>query len=368
MNYIELIKKVRRVVIKIGTGVITHSDGSLDIAQIRGLVKQISYLRNKNIQVIIVTSGAVGAGAAQLGLKFRPQGLSKLQACAAIGQSQLMHRYSEEFKNKGIITAQILLTAEDLRNRTRYLNASNTIFNLLDRKVIPIVNENDTVAVDEIKFGDNDRLSALVTHMLQAGLLIILSNIDGLYNNKGILIHNVPRITKEVEDWAGHKKSKLGTGGMLSKILAARIVSRAGEGMVIANGKKKNIIIDIFNGKAEGTFFEPAGKEIAEKKRWLAYFTKTKGSIAVDTGAYEALVNKGKSLLATGIIGVKGEFKAGDAVAIVYSEWAEFARGLVNYDNKEIMKIKGLKTSEIHRALGYKTYDEVIHRNNIVIL
>lgn len=368
MKRIELIKKAKRIVIKVGTRVITHSDGRLDTVQIEKLVNQISGLKQKGLQVIIVTSGAIGAGVARLGLKHRPQDISQLQACAAVGQSQLMQRYSEAFKKANYVVAQILLTAEDLRSRIRYLNARNTVFSLFDEGVIPIVNENDTVVIDEIKFGDNDRLSALVTNLVQADLLIALSDVDGLYNNNGDLIDEVTKITKEVQNWCKGKGTMLSTGGMFTKIEAAKIVTRTGEGMLIANGRNENVIADIFNGKAIGTFFKPQGKGLAGKKRWLAFFTKSQGRIIIDKGAHEALVKKGKSLLASGIVDVKGNFKAGDVVTITESDGAEFAHGLVNYSNEEILKIKGLKTSQIYAVLGQKTHDEVMHRNNIVIL
>ena len=368
MKRTELVKKSKRIVIKIGTRVITDSDGTLDAIQIERLVSQIASLKERGLQVIIVTSGAIGAGIAQLGLKHRPQGLSQLQACAAVGQSQLMQIYNEEFKKRHFVIAQILLTAEDLRSRTRYLNARNTVFSLLDEDVIPIVNENDTVAVDEIKFGDNDRLSALVTNLVQADLLVILSDVDGLYNDRGDLIGEVTKITREIEDWCKKKRTKLGTGGMFTKIEAAKIVTRIGEGMIVANGKRKDVIIDIFSGEHIGTFFEPIGEGLAGKKQWLAFFAKPQGNIIVDKGAHEVLVSKGKSLLAAGIIEIKGNFKVGDIVSVTDSMGTEFARGLVSYSSEEITKIKGLKTSQIHTTLGYKSHDEIIHRNNIVIL
>lgn len=364
----DLIKKAKRIVIKIGTRVITHSDGTLDFAQIEKLAGDIAFLKQKGLQIIIVTSGAIGAGIARFGLNKRPEDLSQLQACAAVGQSELMHRYSEVFKKKGFIVAQVLLTAPDLRSRMRYLNARNTVFSLLERNVIPIVNENDTVGVDEIKFGDNDRLSALVTNLIQADLLVMLSDVSGLYDDKGKLIKEIDKITNGIEKFCKKKETMLSTGGMITKIEAAKIVARAGEATIIANGREENVITDIFRGRNIGTFFSPLGSGLAGKKRWLAFFTKAQGDITIDKGAKEALVKKGKSLLASGVVKVKGNFKIGDVVCVKDLNSQEFARGLVNYSTDEINKIKGLKTSQIHDILGYKIHDEVIHRNNIVIL
>lgn len=344
------------IVIKIGTSVITHPDGRLDLNQIENLASQVANLKGKGI--VIVTSGAIGAGMAELGLKRRPQDISELQACAAVGQGRLIEAYNQAFKKKGHIVAQILLTADDLRNRVRFLNARNTMLRLLDEGVIPIVNENDTVAVEEIKFGDNDRLSALITNLVQADLLVILSDVDGLYDNKGRVIERVAHITKEIENLCGRKGSMLSTGGMQTKLEAAKIVTRAGIGMIIANGRKSGVLTGI---ESNGTYFEPHTKGLSAKKRWLAFFTKPHGSIIIDEGAEEALTQKGKSLLASGIIGVKGSFKVGDAVNIISSDGRKIACGLVNYTSSELEKIKGLKTSEIKN----KTSDEVIHRDNM---
>ena len=369
----ELLSKAKRIVIKVGTRVITHHDGTLDPEQIEKLTAQVAALRQQNRQVVIVTSGAIGAGMAQLGLARRPQNLSQLQGCAAVGQSELMHTYAAALKKKGFLVAQILLTTEDLRSRARHLNARNTIFSLLEKGVIPVVNENDTVAVEEIKFGDNDRLSALVTNLVQADLLLILTDVDGLYQplSDGQVKHIdcVTKITKEVEGWCGGRGTDLSTGGMATKLDAVKIVTRTGEGAIIANGRKEKVIVDILLAEAElGTYFAPAGGKLASKKRWLAFFTKPHGTIIVDEGARTALEDKGRSLLASGIVGVEGSFKLGEVVAVSDQQGEEFARGLVNYSSEEIVKIKGLKTSELQKVLQSKTYDEVIHRNNIVIL
>jgi len=364
----QLIKKAKNVVVKVGTSTITNSDGTLDTTQIEKLASQISFLREQGKNIIVVTSGAIGAGMAVLGLKKRPNDISGLQACAAVGQGRLIETYAETFSKYKHIVAQILLTAEDFRNRTRFLNARNTILRLLEENVIPIVNENDTVVVSEIKFGDNDRLSALVTNLIQADLLIILSDVDGLYDEKKVVVEKVQKIGADIEKLCSGKGSELSVGGMHTKLEAAKMVTRAGEGMVIANGRRQNVLIDVLNGVKIGTFFEPHLKGLTAKKRWLAFFTKIHGSIIVDKGAEEALAKKGKSLLASGIVGVKGNFKIGDTVNIMDVEGRKFACGLVNYSNEEIEKIKGLKTSQIEEVLKYKVSDEVIHRDNMSIL
>jgi glutamate 5-kinase len=364
----KLIKNARCVVVKVGTSTITNSDGTLDKLQIEKLALQISCLREKGKDVIVVTSGAIGAGMAVLGLKKRPNDISGLQACAAVGQGRLIETYAESFKKHKYIVAQILLTAEDFRSRVRFLNARNTLLKLLEENVIPIVNENDTVVVSEIKFGDNDKLSALVANLVQADLLVILSDVEGLYDEKKVVIERVQKVTGDIESLCCGKGSALSTGGMQTKLEAAKIVTRAGEGMIIANGRRNNVLIDIFNGEKIGTFFEPHTEGLTAKKRWLAFFTKIHGSIIVDKGAEEALSKKGKSLLASGVVGVRGSFKVGDTVNIIDLEGRKFACGLVNYNNEEIEKIKGLKTSQIEMVLKYKTSDEVIHRDNMSIL
>lgn len=356
------------VVIKIGTSVITHHDGCLDLEQIENLTSQISILKSHGTDVIIVTSGAIGAGLAELGLKRRPKEVSFLQACAAVGQGKLIEAYAQVFKKKGHITAQILLTADDLRSRTRFLNAKNTLIKLLEKEIIPIVNENDTVAVEEIKFGDNDKLSALVTNLVHADLLVILSDIDGLYDREGKVMSRISHITKEIEDLCGKSGSALGTGGMKTKLEAAKIVTRAGEGMIIANGRKQDVLAKIFKGESIGTFFEPHLKGLNSKKRWLAFFTKPHGNIIIDKGAETALIQKGKSLLASGILDIYGGFKAGDVVNVIGTDGRKVACGLVNYNSDVLARIRGLKTSDIRKVLGNKIRDEVIHRNNMSLV
>lgn len=372
-----------RIVVKIGSRVITSSKNELDLSLIETLVKDIEHLYRKKYQVLIVTSGAIVAGLKDLKLSSRPTDLPLKQAASAVGQVKLMHSYTTAFKKFNIPTAQILLTREDLQNRGRYLNARNTLVRLLDRGVIPVINENDTVAVEEIKFGDNDTLSALVALMMDADLLTILTDIDGLYTDlpaptkgrqAGIpketeeikLIPYVEKITPKIEKMAKCKGD--GAGGMGTKIQAAKMLTESGIPVVIANGREKQILRKIISCEDIGTFFAPLKQKKKGKKKWIAFSLKSKGQIIVDKGAKQALVKGGKSLLPSGILSVAGKFDAGDSVSIVDANHKEFARGLSNYSSEEIGKIKGLKSSEIKKVLQYKDYDEVIHRDNLVVL
>ncbi len=366
--------KFKRIVVKIGTGVITSEDKRLDTKRIRNIAYQVAKIMDTNTEVIIVTSGAIGAGMSILKMCQRPQSLPQLQACAAIGQNQLIKMYEGAFKKKGYTSAQILLTQDDLTDRKRYLNAKNTIQTLLEERVIPIINENDTVSTDEIKFGDNDRLSGLVANLAGADLLVILSDIDGLYQycDKGKrrirCISMVEKITREIENLAIKQRSKTGVGGMVSKLQSAKIATSSGITSIIANGRKKDVLIKIAEGEHVGTLFLASRNTIKAKKHWIAYTSKVQGAVKVDDGAREALVTRNKSLLASGIIGESGKFEIGDVVSITDKSNTEFARGLANYSSLELKRIKGLKTNEIEAALGYKYYDEVIHRDNLVIL
>lgn len=367
----------KRIVVKVGTSILTSPDYLPDKSWIKKLTAQIAALTEKNIQVILVTSGAIGAGMGLLGLSTRPHLLPQQQAAAAIGQSRLMEIYNYSFKLHNLLTAQILLTNEDLSSRQRYLNAKNTLLTLLNYKVIPIINENDTVSVDEIRFGDNDKLSALVAVLAQADLLIILSDVDGLYSGgieksrpktKKDIISIVEKITPEVEKTATVSQSKVGTGGMISKIEAARICGAAGLPCIIANGRTPGILEKILGNQDTGTLFLPQKEQLAARKRWIKFNTKVKGRINVDAGAKEALALKNKSLLPKGIIEAAGTFAIGDTISIVDQNGQEFARGLVNYSSEELRKIKGRASSQIESILGYKYYDEIIHRDNLVIM
>ena len=367
-------KKFKRIIVKIGTGTITSETYLLDRKKLANIVSQIADIAKNGIEVIIVTSGAIGAGMGVLKKKTRPQSLPELQACASIGQSQLMKTYEDCFKKKNLVTAQILLTQEDLTDRKRYLNAKNTLLTLLEEKVIPIINENDTVSTDEIRFGDNDRLSSLVASLTGVDLLIMLTNVDGLcqYDKKTgekiRCVGVVEKITREIEDFALNVKSKPGVGGMVSKLQAAKIAASSGVHCIIANGGTKDVLTRIIEGERMGTLFLPSRNVIKAKKHWIAYTSKVQGTLKVDAGAKDALIKHHKSLLSSGITEISGKFDSGDVVSITDEKGEQFAKGLINYSSYDVKKIKGKKTSQIHEILGYKYYDEVIHRDNLVIL
>ncbi len=369
----EFIKDVFRLVIKVGSGVITGKNG-LNSRVINSLAEEICALKAQGKEIILVSSGAIAAGMKKTGIRKRPSSVSHQQALAAVGQSILMNSYERAFGKEGQKVAQILVTRDDLNHRGRYLNARNTIFTLLSWNVIPIINENDTVVVEEIKFGDNDNLSAMITDLTGSQLLINLTDIDGLYDKDprkhpdARLIPVVEKIDKRIMNFASKIPGFLGTGGMASKITAAKKVNLAGIPVIIANGKKKGIIGKIFSGEEEGTVFLPESRTICTRKRWIAFTRTVKGQIIVDKGAELAILKNGKSLLPSGIKAVKGRFSMGDSVAIVNDRDIRLAVGITNYNSTEVEKIKGLKTSMIEKILGYKHDDEVIHRDNLVIL
>ena len=370
----QILSKVKKVVVKIGTGVLTTDDGYVDKEQIQRLAGQVVELKKMGYDVVVVSSGAIGSGMGELGIEKRPSTLPELQAVAAIGQSKLIGTYDECFKLHGYHAAQILLTREDFEDRQRYLNTCNTIHTLFQMNAIPVVNENDTISVDEIKFGDNDALSALVTNLLNAELLIILSSVDGLYDrfptakSKAAVVPMVENISHEVKQLAFDSKTARGVGGMQTKLEAASVVTNAGEAVIIANGRMDNVLKKIVQCENVGTLFLPKEEKLTSRKRWIGYTIKPKGKIYVDDGAMHALAEKGKSLLASGIVSVEGAFGKGDIVSVCKKEdRAIFARGLINYSSQEIEKIKGCNTSHIAKVLGYKLYDEVIHRDNMVI-
>jgi len=370
----ELIKYSKRIVIKLGTGLLTKDAGIIDNEIINSLVRQICRLIHEGREIVIVSSGAIGAGFPYLNLTKRPTTLPLLQASASIGQAKLMRIYDDLFSKENIYIAQILLTRDDLKVRKRHLNVRNTLNSLLQNKVIPIINENDTVSVDEIKFGDNDLLSALVTNLIQGDLLINLTSVDGLMRKSSdgksldnIVIHEVKGVSETVKSESLSVKTALGTGGMKSKLQAAKIVNTAGEFMVIANGRKENILLRILNGEEIGTLFIPDNDKMDCRKRWIAFFDQPKGKIIIDSGAREAILEKGKSLLPSGIKDIEGKFGTGDVVLICGEDSKEIARGLVNFSSNEVTLISGFHTKEIERILGSRPYDEVVHRNNLVV-
>ena len=362
----------KRIVVKVGSNVLTEDNG-LNLKVIRSITRQIGQLIENGLEVILVSSGAMASGIKKIGLPARPDELPKRQAVAAVGQAGLMMEYEKAFDRHGLKVAQILLTSEDLSNRKRYLNARNTLNTLLSWQVVPIVNENDTVWVEEIKLGDNDNLAAMITLLMDADMLINLTDIDGLFTRDPRvhpdveLIAKVTHINKSTEMLAGHIPGALGTGGMISKIKAARKVTSAGVPMVIAKGDKPNILLKLFTGQPHGTFFEPNRQKLTRRKCWIAYSLKPKGIIKIDDGAVKAILKNGKSLLPIGIVEVKNEFGVGSPVEFQNLRGESLGVGLVNYSAADIEKIKGLKSNRIKQVLGHKSYDEVIHRDNLAI-
>lgn len=368
----KLIKPVKRVVIKAGSGVLTSKNG-LNIKVINNLTEDICFLKSKGIDVILISSGAIASGLKKIGLSKRPESVSQQQAVAAVGQSSLMMAYEKSFERYKQKVAQILITRDDLNNRRRYLNARNTIFTLLSWKILPVINENDTVVADELKFGDNDNLSSMVTNLTESQLLINLTDIDGLFDKDprtskdAKLIPMVDNVNREILKYASTIPGFLGTGGMASKIKAARKANLRGVPVIIANGQKKGIIKDIFKGEEVGTLFRPQDTTLCSRKHWIVFTKAPKGSIVIDRGACEALKKRGKSLLPSGIKDVTGRFSRGDSVAILDEDNQELAVGMVNYTSGAIKKIMGLKSREIESRLGYKHDDEVIHRDNLAL-
>ncbi len=342
-----------RLVVKLGTGVLTDSRKQIDPAQLEQLVAQLSAQRKAGKEIVIVTSGAVGAGMGALGYEKRPHELAELQACAAVGQSRLMSKYAELFAKQDLHVAQVLLTHEDLEHHERHLNARNTLVTLLDRGVIPIINENDAVSFTEIKFGDNDKLSALVASLLPADLLVILTTVDGVVENFGKAnpktISVIEKIDGTIEGLAGGTTSETAVGGMKSKIEAAKIVVRSGIPLVIASGKKKNVIAKIVGGENEGTLFVAQENKLQGRKRWIAFFHHPKGALFVDVGAKRALREGGKSLLPPGVARCEGDFAADDVVRICDLDGMEFARGIAKFSSEEIRAKKLVRVELVHR-------------------
>jgi glutamate 5-kinase len=355
----DILKSAARIVVKLGTGVLTNSRKLIDPGQLEQLVAQISALKKSGKEVVLVTSGAVGAGMGALGHETRPTDLAEKQACAAVGQSRLMAAYDQLFSTHGLVVAQVLLTHDDLEHHERHLNARNTLVSLLKRGVVPIINENDAVSFTEIKFGDNDTLSALVASLLPADLLVILTTVDGVIENFGRknpkTISAIEKIDSAVQDMAGGTTSETAVGGMKSKIEAAKIVVRSGIPLVIASGKKKNVLARILDGADEGTLFVAQPNKLQGRKRWIAFFHHPKGALFVDDGAKKALRESGKSLLPPGVARCEGEFAAGDVVRICDLDGTEFARGIVKFSGEEV------RAKKLARV-------ELVHRDDLVIL
>ncbi len=360
----------RQIVVKLGTGILTSETGRIDTDRIADICRQLHELRAAGVRVIIVSSGAIGLGMARLGLKRRPRRLERLQACAAVGQSILIQLWQSGFEPFGTHVAQLLVTRDDLRSRSRHVAAMNTFNHLLNEGVVPVVNENDSISAEEIKFGDNDVLSAMVASLTGADFLFIISTAPGLVdrNGTGEIVPVVEKITPEIERMAGGTESATAVGGMITKIEAARIANRSGCGVFIASGSEPDILPRLLRGEGPGTFFVPRGLAMEAKKRWIAFFEKPKGTVVVDGGARQALLERGGSLLAIGVRRVTGEFEAGEVVNIASPENDVFARGISRYPSTEIGKILGKNADQIRRLYPANKRLEVIHRDALVML
>ena len=370
----ELLTQAKRMVIKIGSSLVASRDTGLRPDQIERLADEIAALRQSGRDILLVSSGAIVSGIKKLGLREYPKSLPVKQAAAAVGQSRLMWAYEKAFERLGLKVAQILLTHQDLADRRRFLNARHTLQALMEFGVIPIINENDTVAVDEIRFGDNDTLAGQVAHLVDADLLIILSDVDGLFtedprkNPAATLIPLIPEITEDIERRAGVSSTFEGTGGMSTKIRAAKKVAEYGVATLILNGQTEGLLPAVLAGKPGGSLFAAKSRRLNSRKHWIAFTLRARGQVKLDDGAVEALSRRGKSLLASGILDVTGQFDAGDPVSCIDAQGKEFAKGLVNFSSDTLSRIKGLKTSEIQQLIGLQEYEEVIHRDNLVLL
>ncbi|MEQ1621573.1 MAG: glutamate 5-kinase, partial [Methylococcales bacterium] len=370
MNSRAEFAKIKRVVIKIGSSLLTKGGRGLDKIAIADWVRQMADLRRQGIDVILVSSGSVAEGMCRLGLKTRPTALHELQAAASVGQMGLVRVFDDNFQQHGLHAAQVLLTHDDLSNRQRYLNARSTLLTLLKLGVVPVINENDAVATEEIRFGDNDTLAALVANLVEAELLVILTDQKGLFtadpsvNPDATLISEVSVNDERLEKMAGDSRSGLGRGGMYTKVRAARLASRSGAATVVAPGVHESVILSVFAGDDLGTHFLPDIEPLIARKRWLAGQLQVKGKLVVDSGAVVALKEQGKSLLAAGVRSVSGQFERGELVSCLSESGLEIARGLVNYGHADAKLIIGKNSSEFEKILGYADDAELIHRDN----
>ena len=369
-----LISRTKRLVVKIGSSLVASPNQGLRLAHINSLTKDLTAIQEQKREVVIVSSGAIVSGIGQLKLKTYPHALPLKQAAAAVGQSRLIRAYEKSFEKLGCQVAQILLTHQDLADRKRFLNARHTLTSLIRFGVIPIINENDTVSVDEIQFGDNDTLAAQVAHVVDADLLVILSDVDGLYtadpreDSSATLIPLVKEITKEIERRAGTSRSEESTGGMITKVQAAKKAAQFGVSTLIINGETPGLLPRVLEGETSGTYFMPNNRRLQSRKQWIAFTLRPKGQVILDDGAVQALQFRGKSLLPSGILDVKGEFQPGDSVICADQQGKEFAKGLVNVSAQTLREIKGHKTRDVKKMTGRQEYEEVIHRDNLVIL
>lgn len=368
----EFVAKARRIVVKVGTGVLSSETGAPDTDIVASLARQIALLTDSGRRVALVSSGAIGTGVASLQMKGRPKTLPRLQAAASVGQSKLMGLYDRSLSRYGYHAAQILLTRSDFENRGRYLNACNTIHALFDLRAVPIINENDTISVDEIRFGDNDMLSAFVATMIKADLLILLTMAEGLYDMRRPkareLVPVVEQVGESVLNLATSEKTSGGSGGMRSKLQAVRMVVSSGGPVVIANGKEPDVLLRLAGGEPLGTLFIPARRQVRRHKLWIRFTARPKGRVLVDDGAERILRSRAASLLPVGVSDVQGEFHQGDVVSIADLRGQEIARGLTNFSSDELRRIKGLRSTGIRAALGRQDYNVVVHYDNMVVL
>lgn len=369
----KTLQKSKRWVVKIGSALITNDGLGLNHNGISEWVRQIAGLREQGIELVLVSSGAVAQGMTRLGWKKRPSALHELQAAAAIGQMGLVQTYETAFQQYGLHTAQVLLTHDDLSNRQRYLNARSTLRTLLGYGVVPVVNENDTVVFEEIQFGDNDTLAALVANLIEADHMIILTDQQGLYNknprqfNDAELVSEAKANDKDLDTMVSHVGGDLGRGGMYTKLRAARLASRSGTSTIIASGREQDVLLKIHKGQSVGTYLLAEQEQVTARKQWLAGHLQLRGRLVLDQGACKVLREKGSSLLAVGVRGVEGSFRRGEVVACVDDQNQEVARGLVNYNSEEVMKLIGQSSDKIESILGYVDEEELIHRDNMII-
>jgi glutamate 5-kinase len=369
----ELIETARTIVVKVGTNVLTRDDESLDVGRIETLVEQVCRILGSGRRVVVVSSGAVGAGLTLLDVHQRPSDLRHLQAAASVGQAHLIHCYDRCLQKHGYRAAQMLVTANDFKGRRRYLNVRNTLSTLFEYQVVPVVNENDTVSVEEIKFGDNDHLAAMVTNLLSDPLLVILTVVDGLYD--GPPGEPASRVIPLVDRWddtllslVQPGKSSRGTGGMQTKLEAVQTATAVGENVIIANGTQPDVLDRILAGEEVGTLFLAKGQALPAWKRWIGYTVAPKGRFLVDEGARRAVEQQGRSLLPIGVVEVQGKFQKGEVVSLVDAAGNEFARGLTNYDSRDAAAIAGKRTEDIAEMLSSQPYSELIHRDNLVVV
>jgi len=366
--------QAEKIVIKLGSSIVTNDGSGLDEKCLSSLIKQIAILNSYKKQIVLVSSGAIAAGLKKLKIMKRPNALSELQSAAAVGQMDLVQIYEKLFSQNNLVAAQVLLTHDDLSDRKRYLNARSTIFNLINKNVIPVINENDTVASEEIRFGDNDSLAAMVANLIEADLLVLLTDQEGLFSSdprvdeKAKLICHAYVDDNNLDKLASGSKSEIGTGGMITKVMAARRAALSGAHTIIASGRRVNILENLWNDEDIGTFLQSREFKLVARKKWLADNLKLKGKIYIDQGAEKALVGQGKSLLVAGVIKVTGTFDRGEVIQCVNESGSEILKGLVNYNSEEVKRIIGVSSDKIETILGYVNESSLIHRDNMIII